>query len=115
MSRAACALLTDHGRAGTTKARNLFYSVRFLIQQRNCEIGGRALQVWPVGMAELVSDDVARATAWEKRSVLDPLLFLSGLLVVACCVLGTLYFMFRQASANQDKLARRKPPLANWK
>jgi hypothetical protein len=42
-------------------------------------------------------------------------LFLSGLLVVACCVLSTLYFMFRQASANQDKLARRKPPLANWK
>lgn len=41
ISRAACALLTDHGRAGTTKARNLFYSVRFLMQQRNCEIGGK--------------------------------------------------------------------------
>jgi hypothetical protein len=66
-------------------------------------------------MAETVSDDVARATAWEKRSVLDPLLFFSGLLVVACCVLGALYFMFRQAGANRDKLVRRKPPLANWK
>ena len=47
--------------------------------------------------------------------MLDPLLFFSGLLGVACCALCTLYFMFRQAGANRDKLARRKPPLANWK
>jgi hypothetical protein len=85
------------------------------MQQRNCEIGGKGASGVAGWDGRTVSDDVARATAWEKRSVLDPLLFLSGLLVVACCVLGTLYFMFRQASANQDKLARRKPPLANWK
>jgi hypothetical protein len=71
--------------------------------------------VWSADMGDPVCDGVARATAWEKQSVLDPLLFFSGLLVVACCVLGTLYFMFRQASANPDKLVRRKPPLANWK
>jgi hypothetical protein len=47
--------------------------------------------------------------------VLDSLLFLAGLLVVACAVLGALYFLFRHTAANHDKLTRRKPPLANWK
>ena len=40
--------------------------------------------------------------------------FLAGLVVVACCVLGGLYFLFRHAS-HHDKFRRRKPPLANWK
>jgi hypothetical protein len=55
------------------------------------------------------------ATAQEKGFVLDPLLFFTGLLVAACCVLCALYFTFRHTSANQQKLTRRKPPLANWK
>ena len=41
-------------------------------------------------------------------------LFLAGLVVVACCALGGLYCLFRHASQN-DKFKRRKPPLANWK
>jgi hypothetical protein len=45
--------------------------------------------------------------------VLDPLLFFAGVLAVACCVLGALYILFRHTA--HDKLARRKPPLANWK
>jgi hypothetical protein len=86
------------------------------MRQRICEIAGEGrFPALADGIAEPVSHNAARATAWEKRSVLDPLLFFSGLLFVACCVLGALYFMFRQASANHDKLAQRKPPLANWK
>ena len=46
--------------------------------------------------------------------MLESVLFFAGLVVVACCVLGGLYFSFRHASRH-DKLARRKPPLANWK
>jgi hypothetical protein len=46
--------------------------------------------------------------------MLESVLFFAGLVVVACCVLGGLYFLFRHAS-RQDKLTRRKPPLANWK
>lgn len=46
--------------------------------------------------------------------MLEPLAFFAGLVVVALCVLGGLYFLFRHASKH-DKLMRRKPPLANWK
>jgi hypothetical protein len=41
--------------------------------------------------------------------------FLFGLIVVACGVLGGLYFLFRHAKSNHDKLTRQRPPLPNWK
>ena len=46
--------------------------------------------------------------------MLESVLFLAGLVVVACCVLGWLYFLFRHAS-HHDQFRRRKPPLANCK
>ena len=46
--------------------------------------------------------------------MLESVLFFAGLVVVACCVLGGLCFLFRHKSRH-DKLTRRKPPLANWK
>jgi hypothetical protein len=49
-----------------------------------------------------------------ERPMLESLVFFAGLVVVALCVLGGLYFLFRHASKH-DKLTRRKPPLANWK
>jgi hypothetical protein len=41
-------------------------------------------------------------------------LFLAGLVVVACCALGGLYCLFRHTSQNK-KFKRAKPPLAKWK
>jgi hypothetical protein len=46
--------------------------------------------------------------------MLESVLFLAGLVVVACCVLGGLYFLFRHAS-HHDQFRRRKPALANCK
>jgi hypothetical protein len=46
--------------------------------------------------------------------MLESVLFLAGLVVVASCLLGGLYFLFRHAS-HHDKFRHRKPPLANWK
>jgi hypothetical protein len=48
-------------------------------------------------------------------AVADSIVFFAGLIVVACSVLGGLYFLFRQAKSSHDKWTRRKPPLAGWK
>ena len=56
----------------------------------------------------------ATSVCMGEWPTLESMLFFAGLVVVACCVLGGLYLLFRHTSRH-DKLTRRKPPLANWK
>jgi hypothetical protein len=73
----------------------------------------------PDASASVTATSLAESTqgikqAHGRAAHVESLVFFAGLVVVALCVLGGLYFLFRHASKH-DKLTRRKPPLANWK
>jgi hypothetical protein len=99
---------------GVGRARNLFGSLWFPHEPWNSTAKTGLRTVRNRGANRPGRGDGLRdATARERRTVLDPLLFFAGLLAIACCVLGGLYILLRHTSAGHDKLTRRKPPLAN--